>query len=209
MFDPANNHIYEYVNSVTSWTDAFNNSAAKSLAGDSGYLVTITSADEQNFVVSNALSRISVGYGFASVWIAASDSATLYSWYWMAGPETGTQFWQGAGPNGIYGPPGNAVDGAYSNWRGGRYDAPNQVGGDGQFSPAIYAHMLLSDLGGNFPVGVWEDDINTYAAYGPGRPGGNAYVIEYSGTASVPEPTTLVLLTVGLAGLGFRRRRHA
>lgn len=62
--------------------------------GMSGYLVTITSAEEQEFV-SLLSSR-------SEWWTSGSDGASAGSWIWTAGPEAGQAFtytnWPGAVP---------------------------------------------------------------------------------------------------------------
>jgi hypothetical protein len=201
FFNPTNGHVYEYVNEVVSWETANSLAAQSELAGVSGHLVTITSQEEQNFVWSHAGESISVGYDGAAVWLGGSDAEQEGVWKWVTGPEAGTTFWQGAGPNGVYGPAGSPVDGNYSNWREGRYDAPNLVAGDGQLTNADYASILINDLGGSGELGTWEDDVNSYTAYGTNRPGGNAYVIEYSDPAPVSQSVEYVKLKVDTAGM--------
>ena len=40
------------------------------------------------------------------------------------------------------------------------------------------------------------------------RPGGNAYVIEYSGAVAVPEAPAVALMALALVGLGVGRRKE-
>lgn len=73
--------FYEYVaNANISWDAAKTAAEAKTFAGVNGYLVTITSAEENDFVKS----RIS---GAENVWIGASDSGEEGVWKWVTGPE--------------------------------------------------------------------------------------------------------------------------
>lgn len=199
VYSPDNGHIYEFVNTVVSWEDAFSLAAASSLSGVEGYLGTMTSAAENAFVHQAALSRITVGY-YGSMWLGASDAETEGSWYWVAGPEAGTQFWQGAGPNGVYGPAGYSVGGEYSNWRGGRYDAPNSDNGEPGDENADYVLMLVQNGGGE-PLGTWEDGANSYTPVSTNLPGGNAYVIEYSGDVTETVSETVWLLTADTSSI--------
>lgn len=54
--------------------------------GETGYLATITSQDEQDFLATN--------FGaIPDLWIGGSDAASELDWFWMAGPEAGQQFY--------------------------------------------------------------------------------------------------------------------
>jgi VCBS repeat-containing protein len=199
VYNSDNGHVYEFVNNVVSWEQAFSLASASSISGVNGYLGTITSAAENAFVHDAAYTRISVGY-YGSMWLGASDSVAEGSWYWVSGPEAGTQFWQGAGPNGIHGELGSPVDGQYSNWRGGVYDAPNSDNGEPGDENADYALMLVQNGGGE-PLGTWEDGANSYTPVSTNLPGGNAYLIEYSGQVQETITTTSIELTTDLSQL--------
>jgi len=83
-----NNHYYQYVpQAAITWTQALNDAGQKILNGATGYLVTITSEDENDFIKYNV--------NASDIWIAASDAGNEGVWTWRAGPETGQQFWQG------------------------------------------------------------------------------------------------------------------
>jgi hypothetical protein len=91
-WDPANGgngHIYEFVNTDVTWNQALDLAANKSIAGEQGYLVTVTSQNELSFI-GQYMNKISVGWDARDVWIALSDQNTEGTWQWMAGPELGT-----------------------------------------------------------------------------------------------------------------------
>lgn len=106
-------HYYRYVSDNTAfWDDA--RAAALS---NGGYLVNITSSDEDLFI--DSLKPVGV-----RAWIGANDAAVEGEWRWIDGPEAGQQFWQG-------GVSGTAVNGSYENWRVGE---PNDFSVDEDYS---------------------------------------------------------------------------
>jgi hypothetical protein len=94
-FWPVNGHYYQFLSSGVDFNTALGNAASMSYMGRQGHLVTITSAEENAFVIALA------GYNF---WIAASDDVQEGVWRWVAGPEIGQIlspiFWAGGEPNG-------------------------------------------------------------------------------------------------------------
>ncbi|BCG63573.1 MAG: hypothetical protein methR_P1301 [Methyloprofundus sp.] len=114
----ANNHWYDFIGGSNTWTSAQTSALGSTFNGMTGYLATITSAEENNFLV--ALSSI-------DGWIGATDEANEGEWLWANGPEAGTQFWQGTST-------GAAVGGNFSSWNTGE---PNNVGAVGE----DYAHL--------------------------------------------------------------------
>lgn len=149
----GNDHYYKWVPANVDWFEA---KAAADAAG--GYLVTITSAQENDFVDSLAN---------GSIWLAGSDLNTEGDWRWNSGPDAGTQFWSG-------GPTGSAPSGAYDNWTGVQetqiiYHEPN-TNVHPQWGDSDYAKMV-----GKAPYnGQW---IATHSA-GVGGLGGHGYVLE-------------------------------
>jgi hypothetical protein len=94
VFNPDNGHIYEYVSGQMSWNDARTAAAARTRLGVSGYLATVTSAEEQAFITP----RLS-----GAAWFGASDSAVEGTWRWVTGPEDGDPLgytnWNAGEPN--------------------------------------------------------------------------------------------------------------
>lgn len=109
IFFTENNHLYKFIAGSYSWSAAKTAAEAQTAYGATGYLVTITSLAENNFVSARL-----TGDG----WIGASDSGTEGTWKWMTGPEANQTFWIGTAG-------GSAQNGMYQAWAGGE---PNQAG---------------------------------------------------------------------------------
>jgi hypothetical protein len=116
----GNGHYYEFVNRSVSFDDALTAAAASSYNSWQGYLVTITSDAERDFIYTN----VTTG-GF---WAAGTDRDVEGTWKWAAGPENGTSFWKdgstltyaswsGSEPNNA----GNE-DYLWANWSGGNWN---------------------------------------------------------------------------------------
>jgi len=124
-FNPLNGHFYKYVpSSSITFASAAASAATLTLHGSTGYIVTITDAQENDFIKNNV--------NAANIWIGASDSTTEGNWTWVNGPEAGLNFWVGTGsgasPTGTswfsnWAPfepndNGGSEDAAVTNWRG-------------------------------------------------------------------------------------------
>ena len=150
---PATQHFYQYIpQRGITWSAARDAAASKKLYNLQGYLATITSKVENDFIWKKTK-----GTG----WIGASDQETSGDWKWVTGPEKGNLFWRG---NYTGGP----VNGAYSNWN---RNEPNDMGGE------YYAHITF----GVGIESSWND-LNNSGSSNPDdvyHPQG--YLIEYGG----------------------------
>lgn len=142
---PATDHFYRFIAQESiSWSSARvqAGSAAMKYYGLQGYLATIRSKEEQDFILTKTR-----GTG----WIGASDEEVEGTWRWVEGPDKGVVFWKGNSN-------GKPVNGEYSNWR---YDEPNNQGGEN------YAHIMYS-----INKGYWNDlpnagsDVDGYIPQG-------------------------------------------
>ncbi len=112
-YNGVNGHFYKPVSSAATYPNAKTLSAASTFKGQQGYLVTITSADEDAFVFANVPQQ--------NIWFALTDEVTEGQWKIDAGPEAGTLIKTSNGQLN-----GNIV-GQYNNWAGGE---PNNSGNE-------------------------------------------------------------------------------
>jgi hypothetical protein len=165
----TNNHFYQYIPSTDiSWTSAKAGAASKNYFGLTGYLATITSANENQLI--QGLVPTNEG-----AWIGASDEVdevnaaqpgtyasgtqqweVEYNFYWVTGPEAGDRF--STGTNDPVAEPGQ-----YMNWRSGE---PNGYNGEN--------HVEIRSSGG------WNDNSVT------GWNQVDGYIVEFVGLSGEP-----------------------
>jgi hypothetical protein len=133
-YNAVNGHFYLPVSSGQFYTTAKSLAAQQTFKGQTGYLVTVTSANEESFVISNVPQ--------SNIWIALSDVAQEGYWRIDAGPENGTLIKTQNGQTA-----GNIV-GQYNNWCTGE---PNNAGGE---------HYAVTKWGGG---SCWNDLPNNFS----------------------------------------------
>ncbi|PVW11606.1 HYR domain-containing protein, partial [Marixanthomonas spongiae] len=147
--NPENDHFYEYINGNFTWTQAKADAATRSLYGLQGYLATATSATENDFIKNNLINDGWLGGSDDFNQINTAVGSTLFAnqgeaegkWYWITGPEAGTQFSNGATP----------VGGEYANWNSGE---PNNSSGSEHFLQIYFANNgRWNDLGSSQNLG--------------------------------------------------------
>jgi hypothetical protein len=112
-YNGVNGHFYKPVATGNTYTGARAASLLTTFKGQTGYLVTITSADEDAFIYANVPQ--------SSIWFALTDEVTEGRWVIDAGPEKGTLIKTSNGQTA-----GN-IQGQYNNWAGGE---PNNSGNE-------------------------------------------------------------------------------
>ncbi|MEQ9379284.1 MAG: hypothetical protein RJP95_00345, partial [Pirellulales bacterium] len=99
----GNGHWYELVFDISTFQtfgQAESEAQNRSHLGMDGYLATITSAGEKQFIDDFVLAPNAFPLGGQKAWIGGSDVSTEGAWRWIHGPEgledggLGRQFWQ-------------------------------------------------------------------------------------------------------------------
>ena len=113
FYNGVNGHFYRPIATGATYTNARAASLLTTFKGQQGYLVTITSADEDAFIFANVPQ--------SSIWFALTDEASEARWTIDAGPENGTLIKINNGQLN-----GN-IPGQYNNWAPGE---PNNSGNE-------------------------------------------------------------------------------
>jgi len=125
-----NGHYYEYYDTPAPFELA--NKFAISLANNtaSAYLVTVTSKEEEEFVLSLIPEDTRNQHG--GIWLGAQDVNEEGNWEWIGGPEKGVVLWQGPRAGWLgwlwsWLHAGQKVEGQYANWI---KNEPNNANGE-------------------------------------------------------------------------------
>jgi hypothetical protein len=111
FYNGVNGHFYRPISTGTTYTAARAASLLTTFKGQTGYLVTITSASENAFIFANVPQ--------ANIWFAATDEVRDGTWVIDAGPEKGTVMKTSNGQTA-----GN-IPGVYNNWASGEPNGNN------------------------------------------------------------------------------------
>ena len=155
FYNPINGHFYRPITTGATYTAAREASLLTTFKGQTGYLVTITSADEDNFIFNNVPQT--------SIWFALTDEASEARWTIDAGPEKGTLIKINNGQLN-----GN-IPGQYNNWAPGE---PNDSGNEDYAVTKWGGGNQWNDLPNNFSCayvieyGTWTNpDSQTFTDF--------------------------------------------
>lgn len=113
FYNGVNGHFYRPISTGATYINARTLASQQTFKGQQGYLVTITSASEDQFIFSNVPQN--------NIWFALTDESVEAQWRIDAGPEAGTLIKTSNGQTA-----GN-IQGQYNNWAGGE---PNNSGNE-------------------------------------------------------------------------------
>jgi hypothetical protein len=145
FYNGVNGHFYKPVSTGTTYTNARAAAELTTFKGQKGYLVTITSADEDAFIYNNVPQ--------SQIWFALTDEASEARWIIDAGPEKGTLIKINNGQTN-----GN-IPGQYNNWAPGE---PNNSGNE-DYAVTKWNGTQWNDLPNNFncpyviEYGTWSN----------------------------------------------------
>ena len=144
-YNGVNGHFYRPISTTATYTNAKTLASQQTFKGQQGYLVTITSADEDAFIYNNVPQ--------SNIWFALSDAASEARWTIDAGPEAGTLIKINNGQLN-----GN-IPGQYNNWAPGE---PNDSGNE-DYAVTKWNGSQWNDLPNNFnnpyviEYGTWSN----------------------------------------------------
>ena len=154
-YNGVNGHFYRPISTGATYTNARTLSSQQTFKGQQGYLVTITSADEDAFIFANVPQ--------SSIWFALTDEVSEARWTIDAGPENGTLIKINNGQLN-----GN-IPGQYNNWAPGE---PNNSGNEDYAVTKWGGGSQWNDLPNNFSCayvvefGTWTNpDDQTFTEF--------------------------------------------
>jgi hypothetical protein len=155
FYNGVNGHFYRPIATGATYTNARAAAELTTFKGQKGYLVTITSADEDAFIFANVPQT--------SIWFALTDEASEARWVIDAGPEKGTLIKINNGQTN-----GN-IPGQYNNWAAGE---PNNSGNEDYAVTKWGGGSQWNDLPNNFSCayvieyGTWSNpDDQTFTEF--------------------------------------------
>ena len=181
-YNAENGHYYLAVNNPVPWTTARDNAAAATYMGMKGYLATVTSEEENNYLYSMIQMNTWLGGTCQPSYLTGLDlningtpTTSLYGggqarYFWATGPEAGQAFWEGS-----FGTAGTSH--MYTHWSDEGHYEPNNAG-SGEHCTHMWGVKTADAV-----LGAWNDYAGTTSC---------AYIIEF-GDMPDDEPITDII----------------
>jgi len=177
FYNGVNGHFYRPISIGATYTNARAAALNTTFKGQTGYLVTITSADEDLFIFNNVPQT--------SIWFALTDESVEGQWRIDAGPEKGTLIKTSNGQT-----LGN-IQGQYNNWASGE---PNNSGNEDYAVTKWGGGSQWNDLPNNFSCayvieyGTWTnpDDATFTEFYSNSVSHSNGQILKAQFTFNFP-----------------------
>ena len=204
ILNPENGHYYAAVlSNGISWADAQTQASQMTFLGGNGYLATVTTENENNFLVQNFFST------FNATKISYAAQALIGGYQSPIGETNPQNGWRWANNEGTF--PGQngatGFDSLFSNWAsasdaaGDPYDSPSYNGEPNDGTGGAGSEQYLSLFRFSSHPGRWND-IGGFA----GESSVSGYIVEVT---PVPEPAAYgAIAAFGLLALVVSRRRN-
>jgi len=151
----GNGHYYEFISAGVTQGTALTAAAAASYLGNQGYLATVTSQGEQDFLHGLSTTNAWIGAEYSNgAWRWATGPEAGQSFFGTANPDINYSFWNSGEPNGNSGEPAvtmnwNSGTGQWNDWspgNGASYFVEYGGFANGVPEPAAWA-MLVGGFG--------------------------------------------------------------
>src|SRR5277367_2203730 len=174
-YDAENGHYYQYVSDAAiTWQEADSLASASTYLALQGYLATVTSTDEFNFINDVVFSAANFPSGIpANVYVGGSDGSSPGTWIWVTGPEGSENFGTGL----IFYSSDAIQNGLIAPWD--LHDSQDQIDGT---TEEYYLY-----LNGYFEPGFTVNFGTAIDSIGGG--GNSGYLVEYSQQWPTVTPT--------------------
>jgi hypothetical protein len=180
-YNAENRRYYQYVpDPAISWQEADSAASASTYLALQGYLATVTSTDEFNFINDVVFSAANFPDGIpANVYVGGSDSVSPGTWIWVTGPEGAENFGTGL----IFYSSESVQNGLIAPWD--PQDSQDQINGS---TGEYYLY-----LNGYYEPGFAVNFGTAIDSVGGG--GNSGYLVEYSQQWPTVTPTPTATAT--------------